>query len=830
MNKVGFGLAAAAVVVVGCRTIPVPEEPLAESSARRVMMPERLAMGNVNVKPVQPIDSAAWIWSDGDAMVRLFRREFTSGGGMARVHVSADNRYVLKLDGRRIGRGPDRGTLERWTYQTYELELKPGRHVIEAVVQRLGESTFVAKPDGGHVSVSTSPLAQLYWWKTGGFILKAEGALDAELTTGKAPWKVASFDNLSFTGDTAGTFGVGGANEIVGSSPWFADPDDAAFVDAKIVRESVHEAPYGLVMPGWRLYPSVLPQQLEAQVRPGRFRACAANAADDYVYAEADARAKYVGLFDALVAGDQPVTIPAHTEINLLWDLENYYCAYPELETEGGAGAMVKWGWAETLFDAKGAKGNRSEFVGKRFLAFADTFRPDGGSDVFTTTWWRPGRWCRLLVKTDREPLVIKRASLFEVHYPTPYEESFACDDESIEGVLAICRRGLQMCSHEMGFDCPYYEQQMYPGDSRIQYLIHDVACRDDRLVRSNIALYDYSRREDGRVGFNFPTTGVQEGGSYSLIWPMMLGDYAMWRDNAEWLKYRLPGLLHSLEGFKNWVNADGLIEGMPGWNFQDWTDWPGGHHGQDRNADGVNAFNSLFYIYALKSGATVCRALGEDGFASVYEKRAADCAKAVVDKFWSSERGLLADDPEKRQFSEHVASLALLLDILPKGRAESVAKHLVEDADLIRATVYFSHYLFDAYAKIGRNDLFLKRLDLWRGYVKAGLKTPQESPGNARSDCHAWGSHPIYHLHANVLGIKPGNVFFQTVRIAPQPGGLKWIKARTPHPKGIIESDLRFADGKVSGTIRLPEGLGGMFEWNGQTRVLKPGEQTIEL
>jgi hypothetical protein len=97
--------------------------------------------------------------------------------------VSADERFILLLDGKEFARGPDRGMPERWFYHSYEIDVEPGEHVLEAIVWQMG---------------AHAPLAQLSW--RGGFVLKAEGAYDSVLTTGKAEWKVAELSNTEMTG------------------------------------------------------------------------------------------------------------------------------------------------------------------------------------------------------------------------------------------------------------------------------------------------------------------------------------------------------------------------------------------------------------------------------------------------------------------------------------------------------------------------------------------------------------------------------------------------------------------------------------------------------
>jgi hypothetical protein len=57
------------------------------------------------------------------------------------VHVSADNRYKLYVNGRQVSLGPARGDRDHWFYETVNLapHLKAGKNVLAAVVWNGGE-------------------------------------------------------------------------------------------------------------------------------------------------------------------------------------------------------------------------------------------------------------------------------------------------------------------------------------------------------------------------------------------------------------------------------------------------------------------------------------------------------------------------------------------------------------------------------------------------------------------------------------------------------------------------------------------------------------------
>lgn len=813
---------------------PVTEPPLARAAAdapppviQKVFLSQRLQLGDTGISPVQPIDDAAWIWhpeyagasgpahseffSSGwrEPVLLRFRKDFEATELPLRIHISADERFELFLDGQRIARGPDRSDVEHWCYSTYDLRLAPGMHRLEALAWSIGPY---------------APVAQLTW--RGGFILKAEGSYDALLTTGKAAWEVAKLDGYEFT---PSKLFVGGQLTAHGCGPQWKE---GRYVPAQVVRPAIKPQLTGESAAGWKLFPTRLPDQLDREINVGQARAVGVGTlgTDEVIPAE-QARSPDLPKWQALISGQDPVVVPAHTETFMLWDLGNYYCAYPQCEVSGGAGSKVTWGWAESLYlPGSNVKGQRDEFIGKRFRGITDTFLPEGGDhQKFTTLWWRAGRWCLISIKTGAEPLTLHRLVLDENRYPCENESSFDDGDADLGPVIALAVRGIQMCSHETYMDCPYYEQLMYDGDTRLEMLTTMAMTRDDRLVKRAIELFDFSRRNWGFVNERYPAYLPQDSPTFSLIWALMLRDYAYWRNDPEFVKARAIGLRSMLEHFEPYINKDGLLENLPGWPFMDWV--PGWRAGDAPDGvGGISSLNNLLYIYALQKSAEVEESLDEPLLRQRLRAKAARTAEAVRAKFWDEGRGLMADDLAHDQFSEHAQCLALLTDVVTGSQAKRCFDGLLSAPDLRRATIYFSFYLMETWQKFGPGDLIIQRMSFWKDLVRQGLKTPVETPGNTRSDCHAWGSHPLFDLEASVAGVRPASPGFRTVRIAPEPGGLPKIVSRIPHPDGFISLDLAFEGQHCRGHVELPAGITGVFAWEGKEQKLVGGENRIDL
>lgn len=737
-----------------------------------------------------------------------------------RVHVSADERYLFYVDGQPVGRGPERGSDRAWFYETYDLDLTAGPHTLAAIVWRLG---------------AMGPLAQI--GLAGGFLLEAEGPWGGLVSTKSAAWETKPVGGIRFS-KPAGMSRMAWFVEPIQVTdgavyPWGVEMGEGGgWVPAEARREDF-AFPFG-IQAAHVLLPASLPAQMAAFRRGGRVRYVAEGAWTDpqtvAVGAGGNLPAEMAG-WQSLVDGSKPLLIPAHTRRQVVLDLEEYVCAYPQLRLSGGSGSQITVGWAEALFlDASGrVKGQRDEVEGRTFIALCrDVVLADGGSmRQFEPLWWRAGRFVELLVETGDQPLTIEGFGLLETRYPLEMESRFSSSDPRLDAVTPVALRGLQMCAHETYMDCPYYEQMMYVGDTRLEALTTFAISADDRLPRKAIRMFGLSRLPDGLTQARYPGRDVQVIPPFALWWVGMVYDYALWRGDRDFIAGMLPGVRSVLDGFLAHVNEANLLQAPSGWNFSDWiADWPLGVP-----PDGFNGFSGLLnwhLIYTLGLARDLEEMAGDRLIAQSWQGWREKLVKAAGAAFWDEQRGLFADDLAHARFSEHTQCLALLSGALADDRYSRTAQNLLQDASLTRTTIYFNHYLFETYRLLQQPAAFFERMGLWFGLPAQGFKTTPEQPEPSRSDCHGWGAHPLYHYFASLLGIRPAAFGFEQVDIAPMPGHLASLSGELVHPRGRIVVDLRFEHGHMTGSISLPPGVSGRLHFGGNTTALQPGPQNI--
>ncbi|MGC9348778.1 MAG: alpha-L-rhamnosidase [Anaerolineae bacterium] len=764
--------------------------------------------------------------------VTAYRRRFTlDEDEMMRVHVTADERYMLYLDGERVGRGPERGDRRNWFFESYDLALGSGQHVLVAIVWALGDE---------------APLAQFS--VRPGFLLAAdEDRWHGEITTGVAPWETTEVGGITLFADRL-RFGAGANFDVNGATfNWgVRHGEGGGWIEPEVGPRGVSRGGYdhhGTVGPDQWLRPAILPPMVDKPWEEGVVRYVTSQSLDTYMRptSATDIAVEHQD-WHRLLRDGTPLTIPPGTERRVLIDLEDYVCAYTQLVTSGGAGALVRVRWAESLYEGElsewwevfgASKGDRDEIEGKTFVGEGDAFRPDGGDGrVFENLWWNGGRYVQVDVRTSDEPLHLRSLTFLETRYPLTPMSRFEIDDPRFGRAWPIMVRALQMCSHETFMDCPYYEQLMYVGDTRLEALVTYCLARDDRLPRKAIEMFYASRFPEGLTQSRYPCRSTQVIPPFSLWWCGMVYDHARWRDDEAFIRRMMPGVRGVLDAFWSYRNEGGLVEAPPGWNYTDWTRAPGWHRGTPPDGEGgVSGILNWHFALVLVRAAELETWLGEPENAARWLRYAQAMAEAAIASFWDDERGLFTDDLDHAYVSEHAQCLALLSGLLDEAHRERVTEALVTREDLTRATIYFSHYLFETYYQVARIDKLFARLNEWFELADLGFKTTREAPEPSRSDCHAWGAHPIYHGFASILGIRPASFGFRSVQIHPMLGPSRHAEATLVHPSGEIGLSLtKTAGDGLEATIGLPDGVSGTFHYESREYRLHPGLQRIEV
>ncbi len=764
--------------------------------------------------------NASWASDWGYALpeyrVLHFRRSFDlkEKPETFKINVSADQRFILYVNGELVARGPARGDLYNWYYDTIDIvsHLKKGKNVIAALVWHAGRK---------------APLAQLS--NRLAFIL--DGATTAEeFIATPSNWKMKSSSAYS---PISLQWFVGPGDDIDGSKydwGWTdVDFDDSKWRKASSVGAGFTvDTQYGEI--SWMLKKREIPQLEEKQVRLKEIR-----------------RLSGIENMPNFISGKAPLTIPANSKCKILLDNGVLTNAYPVLKTSKGKGSAVTLKYAEALFDKNGEKANRNEIDGRDFhptTTIRDTFRPDGGSDrEFSPLWIRTYRYVGLDIETKDEPLVIEDLYGFFTGYPFKENGSFASNDKSIEKIWQVGWRTARLCALETYMDCPYYEQLQYVGDTRIQALISLYVSGDDRLMRQAISAFNHSRSYFGITKSRHPSRYEQHIPPFSLYWISMLNDFAMLRDDKAFVEENLDCVRTILSWYEKQIEPNkGVLKArVPFWNFVDWcnsdettkgdnsTGWHEGVAPEGEN-DG-SAITSLHLALTLKDASNLMRQFGKTSEADEYFTRYQSIIKAVYKTCWNKDRKIFMDFAGAKSSSQHVNIMAILSDALPKSEQPKLMKKILEDKSLTQCTFYYRFYLTEALRKTGMGNLYVSQLKPWYDMIKIGLTTFAENPEPTRSDCHAWSASPNYHLLSLVCGITPDSYGFKRVSISPNLGELSSVNGVVPHPNGDIKVNLkRVDDNGISGNVVLPENLEGDFIWNQKKISLKSGENKIEI
>ncbi len=756
------------------------------------------------------------------------------------VRVSADALYTLYVNGTRVHHGPARCFPGRQSYDTLDLTplLQQGPNVIAVVAHQFGAPTF-----------------QRVYRGTSGFLL--DGTVELEGGKGAVPlhtpggwvhrpakgWRQNTarlamqlgfqehFDadadlgdwlSVAYEATAEGGWSPPAVWGPVGTHPWLLmEPRGVPLL-------ADHVEHFTVVVAGFR------------GENPRGYKV-----ADDvfHLVDPAKCRRDDAALPDAaaMLADDDAVTEvappPEGEFVAVTLDLGTYRTGHLVLEVDDAAGdEFVDVLFTEAVDKAGlplllGMKGSGSrEAQGLRYRC-----RP--GRQRFESFFFMGMRYALVVFRNvEAKPLRVRRVAVRQVHAAFPDERegagTFTCSDERLNRIWQVGRTTQLNCAFDAFVDCPWREQAMWWGDSRVQARVTAFAFGDSTLLERGIRLIAQSQAADGALHAHAPADVPRHYlPDFMMTWVGTLLDHHQLTGRTDLVVECLPTMHRLFEFFAAYESPDGLVGSFAGyWMFLDWVPIYKGDHSAPFN---------LLYLQSLRWAAELCR-LGRDSAAAAYDARAARVQAAAERSFWDEKLKCWRDGYDVaagkpvEQVSQHTNTLAILMGLKPETHAEIAREVLLKAAKskrtkTVTASPFFYAYVLEALASQGLGaDVIGIIRDKWgEAFLDDGAVTFYEMwTVTHESRCHAWSSSPVYHLMQTALGVRPTSPGWGSVRIAPVPETLEFARGTVPTPHGPLRVEWeKGGEDQLVVRVEVPEGLTAEFvSPDGQKQTLDVG------
>jgi hypothetical protein len=780
-----------------------------------------------------------WIWSGRPAIVTetatrpvladpvdtvvLLRRSFELGElpASAPCRIWADGRYVLRVNGTEVARGPVRADPRQAHYDVVDL----------APALRVGENVLAVT--ARHFGVATSwwtPVPPSYTLGAGSVVVEA--LIGDEWIVSDRSWRAApgvAWSPVAVPGDVACL-----PLESFDARRYPHGWDAAGFDDADWSRAReitpVHTGAHGHASP-----PSEPFGMLRPPVRVA-FPGGDVHTAE-LVAAATGPGAPFVDDPVAQVYADEALVVAAVAGVDDLvhrasFDLGHIAAGTVRLEVSAAPGSVVDVAASEHV-DESGALVSLGQHAGLRYVcAGGDETERFESLDVIGA------RHLHVSVRSS-DPAVAPDVTLAiaDRHRPRPSGASFECSDDLLNHIWQVGLRTVDLCALDAYVDCPTREQRAWTGDSVVHQMVDLVANPDWSMARWHPQLAAQPR-PDGMLAMAASSDFAADDRTFvpdwSLHWVRSVHNLFRYTGDRDLVAELLPVAERTLRWFESYLGADGLLHDVSGWVLLDWS---------SVYSSGCSSTLNALWARALEDLADLADWLGNAG-TSAWARSRRDGVAAAFDTFWDASRSVyvdhVVDGLRRPAAAQHGGAAALAAGIVPAERLDAVVARLTDRSRLIRhswvmdpltveaasdgfvhlvmgypdpdwdaeeqmveAEPFFRYVVHDGLARAGRADLIADACRDWQVFLDAGETTWPEC-WTGGTHCHGWSSTPTRDLIVHTLGITPASPGYETVRVAPSLGGLSWARATVPTPHGPISVEAH-DDGMVEVDSPVP-------------------------
>lgn len=718
---------------------------------------------------------AMWIWTTENVShhheMVAFRKRFVLEQipETYPVEVCADSRYVLLVNGKYVAAGPARGKASERYLDTIDLApyLHLGENILYAEAVHYAETPLTRNTfSGGPISVETTAV--------GGFLLKDSGAL--ELST-DVDWECGAVEGHSFIKCSEDFIYLGYTDQ--------RDYRCKTVFHPAAVRYNSELYIMGGLANIWTLSPRPIPLPYEQQERFIGAKYC-------------------VGIEEQvaqlLLKSDTPVVVPPHTAVRFLADPGLYKTAFPYATLEGGAGAELRFRYTEKFKDK-----HLQDYLNSGSFPdeLMDVFVLDGQNREIRPFLYRAFRYIVVEIQTKDEPLVLSALGCYRTGYPLSVTGRYTASEQTYTEVWKTSLNTLECCMYETYMDCPYYEQMQYAMDTFLEILYTFQVSADDRLARKAIDDFARSQLYTGMFPCTAPSGFTQIIPGFSIYWILMLHTHYRYFGDTAFIARYVPELEKLLSFYVQHISSEtGLIENTGYWQFVDWVnEWERGCPSGKED----NYIYSMMISFAFRLASDLYAVLGDLLRSHTYMTYADSLNVCLNLCAWDENEQLYLDAPDSKMHSQHAQLWAVLADVCTGQRTVDILKKTL-DGPYSKVSYCMSYFLFRALEKVGLYEHTRELLVQWQQFVTDGATTYPEDPVTQRSECHAWGSVPLYDFAACHLGVTPLKEGYAEVGIQPKALWLNWCKGTVATCKGDINVSWTMEQGVFSISVSLPQ------------------------
>ncbi len=801
-------------------------------------MSEKLLGGLAGDHVLRP---ASWIWPLGvayqDNTYAQLRRDFElkSVPRRAPFFISADQMYVLHVNGQYVGRGPARGFQATWAFDEYDLarHLRPGKNWISIEAYNSGISNF----------------QYLFEWmaglicggRWGRFEIVSDGSWRSRVSPAHRPDVIrvsvqmglqeqvdARLDDQSWIHSPRPPKGwpAGSAAVPFGSPPWHSLEGRGIpnLTSNLLPYQAVVGAAEGRCAKGYDDTPNIVaPLREELAGLSWRQAEQAGRVRGDWL--ELKVPAAGAGRFSATVV-----------------DLGTLGVGALVVEAGGAAGGeLVDFHFSELLTEAGGpvVPAADKHSVGIN-MASRLVLKPGRTRHAFMQIMGH--RYVTIVARDSRKPLALK-LSLRETRYPLEVKGRFDCSDAVLNDIHRISARTQQVCMLDAYVDTPWREQAQWWGDAQVQARNTFHLADDGRLLERGLRIIGRQQLPNGLTFAHAPTNCQRcVIPAFSAMWGLTFHDHYWQTGRTDVFRSHLEKIDRLVEYFEGeGRDESGLLRYDPRyWHYVDWA---------EVNTPQTTAPINLWYMRMLEVLAELAEAAGLPERGRQWLQIRRKLARQVTEHYWDQQTGLWRDGTagkQRQRYSVHSQTLALMNNLLPKRSDDVIANGVLPFLKGQRArgatpSSFWATYVYGEMIRRGHAAEVVRHIrQMYAMMIPHGgtWETFEFRPGG-HSVSHAWSAHPLQHLASTLGGVRQTAVGWSRIRFEPLVtlAEVDRARVRVPTPLGLVDSNWRRdSSGRVKLSVKIPPKMvaevilpdgrretlkGGRGQWEGRSEIV---------